>query len=864
MGQAGHAGRPGQEEVEARRGDADTSRIRDETLAECNRLLTDATRVVHEARVVAEGIKSEMLAEVEEETRRLLAETEGRRTTVVDEARRMRDEILAEVDEEATQLLADAERRRDAILDEAGRIRDEAEELHRTARRDVEHEREAAREEAAQERAVMLVEAEREAAARVIESDAEAARLRAQAERVRADADESRRAALADIDQERDAARGEAAQERTALLRDAEGEAGRVLEEATRQIAAREASMRAEIQRERDAIVAGARAEAARARDELDEIEAETERLTQEAAAARLSTEQSQREADELRASAQAAADRMRLEAEERRASIEEQTERDIVQRWAEVDDERATVRQATERARVTLIADAERTAANVLVEAEIERQRARELLEEAEVEAQRVQTAARERARHELELERTALLDDAAADIERRRREAEDARAGAEAEAARIQAEAAVAATEREEAARDADSLRTLAEADAERIRAAATEEAGVLVGLAQEEADRLRTQATVAVESDAAVAQDAERVLLEARVEADRVLTDALAERERLSWDAQAEAQRIVGDARNEAMVLRAEIERIRASLAAAEAQATEAQATEASALGAPAVTPVPLEPLEPFTGALASDAPATTRSVIEDASKTVEIPREVVERVAPKVPYVREYGLRRDPVEPEPPEVTGVATQPRPASSRRWLVEIPVLAALALVVVLVLRTFVAQAYFIPTDSMQPKLDVGDRIVVDKLSYVLHAPRRGDIVVFDSPHRPPSDHAMLPVRVARRALEAVGLRQPDTDTLVKRVVALPGETVAGRNGKLLVDGKVLAEPYLARGTVTSTFGPEQVGPGKLWVMGDRRATSLDSRNFGPITRGSVVGRVGLKVWPVSKLGRI
>src|SRR5205823_7082037 len=87
----------------------------------------------------------------------------------------------------------------------------------------------------------------------------------------------------------------------------------------------------------------------------------------------------------------------------------------------------------------------------------------------------------------------------------------------------------------------------------------AAATEEAGVLVGLAQEEADRLRTQATVAVESDAAVAQDAERVLLEARVEADRVLTDALAERERLSWDAQAEAQRIVGDARNEAMVLR-----------------------------------------------------------------------------------------------------------------------------------------------------------------------------------------------------------------------------------------------------------------------------------------------------------------
>jgi signal peptidase I len=331
--------------------------------------------------------------------------------------------------------------------------------------------------------------------------------------------------------------------------------------------------------------------------------------------------------------------------------------------------------------------------------------------------------------------------------------------------------------------------------------------------------------------------------------------MLTDALAERERLSWDAQAEAQRIVGDARSEAMVLRAEIERIRSTLAAA-----DVQATQGSVLEAPAVAPVPLEPLEPFVAP--AEAPAAPEDeAAEVGAEAAEPAPEIVAPVRPKAPYVREYGLRAAPVEPE---VTDTVTDARPSRSTRTLVVLSLLVAFALLVALVLRTFVAQAYFIPTDSMRPKLDVGDRIVVDKVSYLLHGPRRGDVVVFDSPHPTLSDDAGLPVRVAHRGLEALGLRQPNTDTLVKRVVALPGETVAGRDGKLLVDGKPLAEPYLPKGTVTSTFGPERVGEGKLWVMGDRRATSRDSRNFGPIERGSVVGRVGLKVWPLSAFGRL
>src|SRR5438105_3608902 len=145
MGQAGHAGRPGQEEVEARRGDADTSRIRDETLAECNRLLTDATRVVHEARVVAEGIKSEMLAEVEEEARRAaLADIDQERDAARGEAAQERTALLRDAEREAGRVLEEAtrqiaareaslraeiERERDAIVAgaraEAARARDE-------------------------------------------------------------------------------------------------------------------------------------------------------------------------------------------------------------------------------------------------------------------------------------------------------------------------------------------------------------------------------------------------------------------------------------------------------------------------------------------------------------------------------------------------------------------------------------------------------------------------------------------------------------------------------------------------------------------------------------------------------------------
>jgi signal peptidase I len=185
------------------------------------------------------------------------------------------------------------------------------------------------------------------------------------------------------------------------------------------------------------------------------------------------------------------------------------------------------------------------------------------------------------------------------------------------------------------------------------------------------------------------------------------------------------------------------------------------------------------------------------------------------------------------------------------------------VPILLGVALVIALVTKAFVAQAFFIPSASMVPQLQVHDRIVVSKLSYRLHDPRRGDIVVFDCP--PGADcterlprHDILPVRLLRDIGEGVGLLQPRRDEFIKRVIGLPGETVQGKGGDVYIDGRRLVEPYLPAGVRTSDFPATRVEDGTLWVMGDNRGNSEDSRRFGAIRRTTVVGRTVFRVWPL------
>jgi signal peptidase I len=197
--------------------------------------------------------------------------------------------------------------------------------------------------------------------------------------------------------------------------------------------------------------------------------------------------------------------------------------------------------------------------------------------------------------------------------------------------------------------------------------------------------------------------------------------------------------------------------------------------------------------------------------------------------------------------------------------PPSRSQLAKEIPLLVGLAILIAFLVKTFVAQAFYIPSGSMIPQLNIGDRVVVSKLSYDLHDPNRGDIVVFDAPSNAPGalqhDEGSGGVGgFVRDVFEAIGILQPSTEEYIKRVVALPGETVEGRNGHVYINGQELVEPYLAPSVITSDFPPVVIPKDNLWVMGDNRSNSSDSRVFGPIKQNTVVGRAILRVWPFSR----
>jgi signal peptidase I len=216
-----------------------------------------------------------------------------------------------------------------------------------------------------------------------------------------------------------------------------------------------------------------------------------------------------------------------------------------------------------------------------------------------------------------------------------------------------------------------------------------------------------------------------------------------------------------------------------------------------------------------------------------------------------VASEPPGTAQPATVLDPVEPT--DGTASPAESQKGRGYRTVVEWAVILMAVLLCTVLLRTYVVQSFYIPSGSMLPTLQVGDRIIVDKLSYDLHAVHRGDIVVFA---RPP-------------------LEDQEYADLVKRVIGLPGETISSKDGSVYINGKKLNEPWLPPAEQNQTGplagddphpqfnlpGPVHIPAGEYFVMGDNRTDSEDSRFFGPIPKSLIVGRAVAVIWPLGHI---
>jgi signal peptidase I len=213
---------------------------------------------------------------------------------------------------------------------------------------------------------------------------------------------------------------------------------------------------------------------------------------------------------------------------------------------------------------------------------------------------------------------------------------------------------------------------------------------------------------------------------------------------------------------------------------------------------------------------------------------------------------------------PSEPPAPDGSGEpigpeSEQPPPPpppkrSGANPFIELLVILAVAFGLAYVVQAWVVKPYRIPTGSMEPTLDVGDRVLVNRLVYRFHGPHRGDIIVFHPPGH--GDTAV------RGATTEAGV------TYIKRVIGLPGETLQISRGVVTIckpagqNCHALHEPYTEGSRTAPTYGPYTVPRNDYFVMGDNRGDSLDSRYWGPLPRRNIIGEAFLVYWPPDRIG--
>jgi signal peptidase I len=187
-----------------------------------------------------------------------------------------------------------------------------------------------------------------------------------------------------------------------------------------------------------------------------------------------------------------------------------------------------------------------------------------------------------------------------------------------------------------------------------------------------------------------------------------------------------------------------------------------------------------------------------------------------------------------------------------------------ETVVLVALAVLLAVVFKTFLVAAFYIPSGSMESTLNISDRVLVEKVSYRFGDIEHGDVVVFvhEEPGLAPVGPSNPVTGFFSSLGQAIGVVPPSDRDFIKRVVGLPGDTITCENGVLVRNGDKVVEPYVDEGIRTEGCKKTTVGPGELYVMGDNRTNSQDSRVFGVVQRSDVVGRAFVRIWPLTHTG--
>ena len=231
------------------------------------------------------------------------------------------------------------------------------------------------------------------------------------------------------------------------------------------------------------------------------------------------------------------------------------------------------------------------------------------------------------------------------------------------------------------------------------------------------------------------------------------------------------------------------------------------------------------------------------------------------------APRVPLDLTSEVEIEPDEPPPGKREPKGERVEPASQSQtlgqWFKEITILGIVAVGTAVLLTTYVIQAFFIPSASMENTLRQDDRVLVNKLTYKFSEPANGDIVVFKSPDgaRATVPPASTPfARFMDKVATAIGLKSSEQD-LIKRVIAREGQTIEAKLGLIFVDGRQLDEPYRKSSDPISDFAPLTVPADHVYVLGDNRGDSRDSRSFGPIPNSSIIGKAFARIWPFDRV---